>query len=227
MATIVEIPIEQKALTTVERANALQVTSVQLRGEAAELGRALAALEKEATEFFAPMKEKAFAAHKEICAKEKTVLDPILNAKRTLSRGIGSFDDKMEIERRAKEARLQEEERKRAEAEAAEHAQEQAIEDAIFLEQAGDVQGAAAVLNNPMPVLPKVVPVVVQSAIPKIEGVSGSTNWTFRITNVDLIPREYMMVDEKAIRGVVKSLKNKCVIPGIEVYPESGARFKA
>lgn len=226
-AVIMEVPIEQQALTVVEKAKAITVNSIVLRSEAGEMGRIIAALEKEAEEFFAPMKQAAAKTHKEICNKENAVLKPLLEAKRYLSGQIGAFDQKLEQERREEEARLQKEADDRADAEAARLAAEQAIEDAIALEQSGDVKGAEAVLNHPVPVFVKSEPVILQTQLPKVEGVSGSKNWKFRITDADKIPREYMVPDEKALGAVVRALKGKTNIPGIEVYPEGGARFKA
>jgi hypothetical protein len=226
MAPVINEEIEVKALTTVEQARAIVVTSVEQRGMAADMGRVVASLCKEATEWFRPMKQAAANAHKEICAKENSVIQPLEEAKRYLSTQIGVFDTQMEARRREEEARLQEEARKHAQAEAKRLADEQAIADAIELEAAGDTKGAAAVLANPVPLAVYVPPVVIPRAVPKSEGVSSSQVWKFRITNVDLIPREYMIPDEKAIGQVARALKNKTNIPGIEVYPEGGARFR-
>ena len=173
------------------------------------------------------MKQAAAKAHKEICAKENSVLQPLEDAKRYLSTQIGGFDALAEKARRAEEARLQEEARKHAQAEADRLSQEQAIADAVELEAAGDTKGAEAVLANPAPVAVYVPPVIIPRAVPKAEGVSSSQVWKFRITNVDLIPREYMVPDEKAIGQIARALKNKTNIPGVEVYPEGGARFRA
>src|SRR5437868_9583033 len=119
------------------------------------------------------MKQAAARAHKEICAKENAVRDPLKAAKQYLSGQIGAFDATQERLRRAEEARLQEEARKAAEAEAARLAQEQAIQDAIALEAQGDKKAAEAVLNHPAPVEVFVPPVVVQRQVPKMAGVSA------------------------------------------------------
>lgn len=224
---VIEAPIEQRALTTVEKARAIVVSSVEQRHQAGEMGRILAGLCKQAEEFFKPMKQKAKAAHAEICTKENSVLEPLEGAKRYLSGQIGAFDRRMEEERRAEEARLQEEERQRALQEASALSQERAIEDAIQLESDGDPAAAEAVLANPAPVPLRMHSVIVQKQVPKTEGVSGALNWKFRIVDESLIPRKYLIVDEKTIGGVVRAEKGKTEIPGIEVYPESGARFRA
>lgn len=226
-AAVIEVPIEQQALTTVERARSLVVGNVEQRTMAAEIGRAVAGLYKQAEEFFKPMKQAAAKAHKEICTQENSILQPLEAAKQHLSREIGAFDQRAERERLAEEARLQEQARRDAEAVAEQLAQENAIADAISLEQDGDIAGAMAVLNHPAPVEVFVPPVIVQREVPKTQGVSGVQVWKFKITNEALIPREFLMVDEKKLGAVVRAMKEKTSIPGVAVYAEGAARFRA
>lgn len=226
-AVVTDPQLQTEALSTVQRATGLTVTNLETRALAADLGRGIAGLYKRAEEWFSPMKSAAARAHKEICTKENEVLTPLKEAKQYLSAQIGTFDQEQEKERKSEERRLQEEARLQAIAESAQRSQDIAIADAIELEAQGDTKGADAVLANPVPQEVYVPPVVIPRAVPKAAGVSSVQNWTFRITNADQIPREYMIPDEKAIRGVVKSMKNKTNIPGIEVYPEGAARFRA
>jgi hypothetical protein len=219
--------IEQQSLTTVERAKGLVVRSVEDRGLAAEYGRAIVTLDKEVEAFFKPMKEAAAKAHKEICTKENSVRKPLEEAKRYLSGQIGNFDQEAERERRAEEARIQEQLRVEAEADAKRRADEQALLDAIELEAQGDKTGAEAVLNNPVPVAVHVPAVVLPTQVPKAEGVSGSKVWKYRVTNEALVPREFLLIDEKKLGQIVRALKDKTSIPGIEAYPVNGARFTA
>lgn len=225
--TPVNEAIEQQAMTTVEQARMIVVSSVPERTLAAEMGRAIASLDKEAEAFFGPMKKKAAEAHKEICAKENSVRKPLDDAKRYLSNQIGSFDLRLEQARRAEEARLQEEAIREAEEESKRLAAEQAIDDAIELEESGDVKGAEAVLANPSPVFVPVAPVILPKQVVRTEGVSSAQTWKFRVIDANKIPREYLSIDEKAIGQVVRALKNKTNIPGIEVYAEGAARFRA
>lgn len=226
-AAVMDVPIEQQALTTVERARSIVVANVEQRTLAAEIGRVVAGLYKEAEEFFKPMKQAAAKAHKEICTKENAILQPLEAAKQHLSREIGAFDQLAEKERRDEEARLQAEADRLAQAEADRLAQDNAIADAISLEADGDVAGAMAVLNHPAPVEVFVPPVVLQREVPKTQGVSGAVLWKFKITNEAQIPREFLVVDEKKIGAVVRAMRGKTSIPGVAVYPEGAARFRA
>lgn len=227
MEVIQDNPQVKESLALVERAKQIQVLTIEDRVVAAEFGKRVAGAYKWFKEFIEPMKRKAAEAHKEICNQENSVCEPLEEAKRYLSSQIGAFDQEQEKLRRAEEARLQEEARVVAEAESRRAAAEQALTDAIALEAVGDSKGAEAVLNNPVPQPVFVPPVVVPKQTPKTAGVSTAQNWKFRITDVNLIPREYMQPNEVAIGQVVRALKNKTVIPGVEIYPETGARFRA
>ncbi len=55
---------------------------------------------------------------------------------------------------------------------------------------------------------------------PKVAGISTRKQWCFRITDAALVPREYLVIDEKKIGGVVRALKDAANIPGVEAYEE-------
>lgn len=224
---ITEKPEVKEGLALVTRARLLTVRTFLDREDAAHLGRQIAAADKWFEDFIKPMKQKAAEAHKTICTQENAVRQPFEQAKRYLSQQIGGFDAQVERERLQEEARLQREAEIEAEAEAKRLADEQAILDAIELEEAGDIKGAAAVLSNPVPRQVYVAPVIVPRQVPKTVGVSGSQIWKFRITNASLIPREYLVPDEKVLGQIARALKSKTNIPGIEAYCEDGARFRA
>lgn len=52
---------------------------------------------------------------------------------------------------------------------------------------------------------------------PKMQGTSIRNRYDFDIVDVNLIPREYLIVDTAAIGKVVRALKDKTNIPGIKV----------
>jgi uncharacterized membrane protein YqiK len=61
----------------------------------------------------------------------------------------------------------------------------------------------------------------------KVSGISTRENWTFEITDPALIPREYLMIDESKIRGVVRALKDATNIPGVRAYSEKSIAARA
>lgn len=226
-AVVIDPQLQTEALSTVDHANRLVVVDNVSREQAAEFGRGIAGLLKQTVDWFGPMKRAAAAAHKAICSKENEVVEPLEAAKRYLSSQIGSYDQRMERERREEEQRQQKIAADQAAAEAKRLSEEQALTDAIELEAAGDKNGAEAVLNNPVPLPVFVPPVVVPRSVPKAQGVSSSQAWKFRVTNLAAVPDEYKILDEKAVGKVVRAMKDKTKIPGIEVYPEGRASFRA
>jgi hypothetical protein len=217
--------VSQEALAVVKKAESIKVVDQVTRVQAAELGRVIATLESAAKEKFDAIKKPLTEAKNRVLAWEHEVVDPLVRVKRLLSAAIGLFDQSEERKRREEEERIQTQLRVQAEAEERERAANQAIADAMELEAQGDKAGAEAVLNNPVPQLVYVPPVILQRETVKVAGVASQQTWKFRITNRDLIPREYMIPDEKVIGQIVRALKDKANIPGIEVYPEGGARF--
>lgn len=160
-----------------------------------------------------------------------------------------------EEERRIQEQERQNAERQRladlqkAQEDAQRQSEEQAIADAIELEAAGDKVGAEAVLKNPVPVEPVYVPpvyvppVILPTATPKAAGMAKSTSWKWRVpiaaacqnipqhepteceTCLAEVPRKYLVLNTKLVGQVVRALNVKADIAGVEVYPDSGARF--
>ena len=60
----------------------------------------------------------------------------------------------------------------------------------------------------------------VNAIVPKVEGQVSRANWKFEITDATLLPRDYLMPDEKTIGAMVRARKGETVIPGVRVYPD-------
>lgn len=97
-------------------------------------------------------------------------------------------------------------------AERAEQMRQQAAERAAAAEAEAQAKAAAAAA---MPTAP-----VVHVAAPAAKGISTRENWKFEIVDPALVPREYLVVDEKAIGQVVRALQSRTNIPGVRVYAE-------
>jgi hypothetical protein len=131
--------------------------------------------------------------------------------------------ERLEAEERARVAveerrlRQEEEDRRLAEASAA--------------EAIGDTVRAEAIVSAPIvtaPVVPRpvfVAPPPVQ--VTKAEGVSFREEWDFEVTNAAVIPREYLSVDEVKIRRVVKAMKGQTNIPGVRAFSKPTAAMRA
>jgi hypothetical protein len=109
-------------------------------------------------------------------------------------------------------------ERQRAELarQLAEEAERKARRDeAARLAALGKEKEAVAVVSAPMPA-PKPEP-----PPKKIKGVSSRQVWRAKIVDVDRVPREYMIPNQKMLDEKVNACKGAIQIPGVEVYEDA------
>lgn len=111
-----------------------------------------------------------------------------------------------EREKREEQARRLEERGRAAQAEAKRQAAEEA--EAQKLREAEELRQAAAMAPPP----------VVHTEAPKVAGIGSGKTYDFVIEDASKLPREYLIPDEKAIRQVVKGLKERTNIPGVRVF---------
>jgi hypothetical protein len=210
--------VEEKALTIVDQAKAVKVTDSETYTTAGTLWKQIGDMIKEVKDTFDPICDAAHKAHKAATEKRAKYLDPLTAVQKSVKSLMSAWDDEQTRLRKVEEARLAaiarkaEEELLLMEAIAAE---EEARANGATVEEAA--QEAAAIIAEPV----YVPPVVLQKTTPKLAGGPVyRTIWKFRIVNESLIPRQYMVPDEKAIGGVVRSTQGKINIPGIEAYEE-------
>lgn len=163
------------------------------------------------------------------------------DAERIIKGKMGGYLDEQEAIRRRAEAEAAEaarKERERLEREAAKEAEkaridaEKAQARAEALEADGKAERAEAIRQAAAEkeqarlseaaalqlAAASVTADVVRMPEAAVVGVSYRETWDFEIVNTDLIPREFLIVDQKAIGGVVRSLKGKTNIPGVRVF---------
>ena len=63
-----------------------------------------------------------------------------------------------------------------------------------------------------------VAPVVLAPAAPKIKGISYRVVWGYRITNIKRVPRQYLIENDKMLKGLAQSAGSTLKIPGVEFY---------
>ena len=208
---ILEIQSFDKTLADKSTALAGLITNEETLKAAVEAGKEIDRALKAREEWFEPIVSQAHKTWKTLTGRREDVLAPLRRAKLALSSAIGHFKSEQERKRREAEAKVQAELKKLEE--------ENRLRVAEELEKAGQGQAAEALIDAPI-VTPPVV-------LPKIETDSHTrTNWKFRIVNVDLIPRFYLIVDEKRIGQIVRANKDKTSIPGIEIYEEKMEVFR-
>ena len=207
--------VTERALTVPEKAQAIIIRSNDDFIKAGEILTAIKSLRKEIDATFDPIIKKAFEAHKEAVAQKKKVDAPLVEAEGIVKPRMAAWNAEQERIRREEEERLREIARKEEE--------ERRLKEAIDAEKSGNKEEAEAILETPI----EPPPVVIPKTTPKVAGVSFTKQWKFRITDPNKIPREYLTPDEVKIGGVVRALKDKANIPGVEVYTVDGVSGRA
>ena len=170
------------------------------------------------------MLSQARKAHKRIEALKKRWLDP-LNQQVKLIRGdfdamaapaaeaetilrnkVRRYDDEKEAARKREEERIQR---------LAEKRQERAIAKA---EARGEEPPE---MNIPMPI----VPVAPKTTRTEAGSVTMRKVWKWRVTDETQIPREYFVLDEKKLNGVVAA--GLRTIPGVEIYEDKQVQVRS
>lgn len=206
-----EAKLKQQTSELELAAEAMLVTNDAQFQDAAEFGKAIKAKANEITTFFKPMKDAAHKAHKEVCDREKVMLEPLSKAESILKRAMGDYLDEQEKRRRAAEE---------AARRAAKEEADRKLAEAIALEGAGDSDGAAAAIEDAELYDGAAGSIGIPSAPPKVKGVSAKKSW--EITGIDSskVPvtfsgMELRPVDRAAVAALIKASKGSIQIPGV------------
>ena len=197
------------------------VTNDEEYQSAAEFGRAIKAKANEITAFFKPMKDAAHKAHKEVCEREKKMLEPLAKAEKLVKQAMGAYVT--EQERKRKEA--EEADRRAAAAEA-----ERKLADAISLEEQGREDEAAAAIEEAEVIDTVGSSLTISAAPPKVKGVTAKRD--YEIVGVDgaKVPInfagiELRPVDTAAVMRLIRASKGSIQIPGITYRETTNMSF--
>jgi hypothetical protein len=156
----------------------------------------------------------AHKLHKSLTSKRTIALAAVSNIRAYLTGQRTGYQEMRERERREAERVAQ------AALKAEEDAR--ALADAALLEQQGQPELAASVIEAALEAPP--TPVVIPSSLPKTDGVAPTERWAFEVVDPQLVPREYLMVDEKRVGAIVRAMKGETRIHGIRVFSVKGER---
>jgi len=240
LATMNDTALVQQGDSLAAEVQALVVTDDASFQRAADLSRNLAGWIKTAEEFFGPMKQSAHKTWRSICDREGAVINPKKALKQTLGERMAAFEQERErLRREAEEAarrdqeRLEAEERARVEAENArlkKEAEDRVLEDAIAAEEAGDVQAATFLLDEPT-FVPTVAPqpvfvAPVQVAAPAAKGISFTTTWSAQLVDLmalvkaaaggNTVALSCLKFDDVRANALARSLKDNLTVPGVK-----------
>lgn len=175
---------------------------------AARIKRELQTLRKRIASTFDPIIAQWHAGHKATIEAKRELDAPPAKAMKIIEQKRLAWQYEEDRKRRAEEDRLRAIEMKRVE--------DERLAEATRLEAAGHTAQAEAVIAAP--VIPP--PVVLRTAVPKSCGVSVRENWTMRVVNDALVPREYCIPDERALKAIARNRRQAAVgtVPGVEFY---------
>jgi len=216
-AVVEQKRIEETALAVPDKATALVIATDADLVKAGEFLTGIKGLQKEVDGAFNPIIKKALEAHKEALSQKKRAGAPLVQAEGIIKPKIAIYTAEQERKRREEEARIRREQEEKERQKKIE--EEKRLKEAEALEAEGKQEEADGILNEPEPE-EEPAPIVIPPAPTKVEGVSIKKVWKFRIADEDKIPRKYLIVDEKMIGQIVRAEKDKCEIPGVEVYSE-------
>ena len=217
MSTLELVPQEQPELDAkvgaiVEQAKAVEVVDERSANKASVVLGGIAELRRKIKDVFGPLKKKAHDAHKAIVAAEADQLAPVAEAERIIKGRLGAWTD-AERRRRDDEARA-------ARAIAEKAAQDERLNMAIELEDAGLSDLAEITLDQP--VLPAV-------AIPQkveIQGARMSTIYSARVSDKLALVRHvaahpellnFLSENMTAINSQARSMRDGFTLPGCEL----------
>ena len=209
-AEVMPIPTEARMIlvkdqTSLEKANGFFLV---IRG-----------LRKKIEDTFGPIIEAAHKAHKEALAQRKKVEEPLIEAEKWLNGQVTAYHHEIEKKRREEEERLRLEAIKKAEEER-KRLEDERLAAAAALEASGNHAEANGIIAEAMEEIEKPLEVYVPPPeTPKVtlSGATVKTTWTFEIVNETLIPRQYLMPDEKKIGAIIRANQGKIAIPGVKV----------
>ena len=204
--------IENEVILKRSDALSLTVVSNETYSQAGELLVMHKGLKKRIEDYFKPLKDAGYKAWKAICNRENEEIEKLQPALKHLNAELVKWNNEQERIRKAEEDRL------RWEAEKAE--EERRLANALQAEKEGKKVEAEEILSEPV----YVPPPIVEKTVPKINGQTMTTNWKWRLKDINLVPRQYLITNDVAINQVVRALKDKTNISGIEIYPEQAMK---
>jgi hypothetical protein len=211
--------LRSEMTTALESAKALMVTDADSYTRAGALVGTLGALADRAKDWWGPACAIAFTLHRWLTTRRAADVDPLERERKRILADAGTW--------KAEQDRLQAEQDARAAAAQKELDDELALMQALTLQNQGQPELASAVLEEaaaaPAP------PVSTPSLVPTGVGFTHGEDYEIKVLKPDLVPREYLVPDEKKILRVVKAMKGVIRIPGVQITkkPATGGRRRA
>lgn len=232
-----EDEIFAQALALQERAKGIVINSAEGYSLAEQTALAIARMRDVLEKTMRPKITELYTPYKAALAILNMYDNPLENHQKQLKAGMSAYKRVEDAKAQAEANRIRAERQREADEEARKKSEELKLADAIEAEQRGEVELAQSIIEAPaLPIRPAfVAPVHVASSVAKSDDSNHVEKWVHLFVDengevvdeprFDLIPREYLKVDEVAIGKVVRALKGRTNIAGICAYNEGTVRF--
>jgi hypothetical protein len=202
--------VEQKALIIARESQSIAVTDARECELANTFRKKIKTAILQVREVFDPIIKKAYQAHAEAVAQRDKFLKPLQSADNDLKDKLGKYA--------AEQERLALVEQRRLQAEAEEKARKEREKLEIRIEKAkvkGNIEKAEMLKEQAETIIPFAP--MGQIKKPEVDGLSFYDGYDFEILDINLIPRKFLMPDEKGIRLFIKATKGMREIPGVRI----------
>lgn len=197
--------LEKGAIAKRDEAKTIKVKSVLTYKSAGEFAVACKEMEKTIGELYDPHVANAHKTHKDLTTARKRLLDPLVEARRIVEQSMSAWD---QAQRQLAQAKADEDARKEREQEIAD------AKKSRDKELVKELQAAPLVTET------------VTRVVPKIEGVSSKAVVSFKVVDEKKVPRQFLMVNEAAIKAYIKLHGMNAVITGVEVFEETKTQIR-
>ena len=191
------------------------VMGEESRAGIVEMIKEVKSMKSKIVAFFKDSKDSAYKTWKAVCSNEKTFTDRLDQVEKSAKQAVLKYDNEQEAIRRKEQMRLQ------------------AIEDARAARERERLEKRAETLKTPElkeAALAEadsiIAPVVQIEEKTKSEGVSTRKTWKARVTDISLVPRAYMVVNQQALDALAKATKGSVQLPGVDFYEDSTLAVK-
>lgn len=199
--------IEKERNVFINQADALIVKDDKGYDDAGLLLHDLKSIRSRIAEMFSEPVLLAHKAHKSLTTLRNNCDAPFKLADQITRRKMADHDATRRHEQAAEEARLRECARKEAE--------DRRLEEAQAAEDDGATdEEVEAVLDAP---IVQVAPIL-SAPLPKAEGISSRDNWKHTVVAPHVLPREWMIPDEKKLAAHAKSCRDTVPVAGVHFY---------
>lgn len=215
--TTTEQEIKQEALTVVEQAKIVKITDQESYDHACSLLlEQIKPFRKRWLEYWAAVKNPAWAAYQAIQKKFSEGDKPLEEAERQVKNEIARWD--------AEQEKIRQELQRQAEEEARKAEEEERLRLATMAEESGATEEeVSAIVDTPVTAVSPPVAATYQKA----SGIGTRENWKARVTDMKklcaaiakgTVPITYVMPNESVLNARAKADKSTLNIPGVVPY---------